>query len=128
MKQATVFSWQQFAANISNDLGATLVERRFGPAQERPAGVSINIVEMSNDAPHDGEMHPDGDEVIYVLVGRFRVRLETENPTDLEVASGQGVVIPKGVWHKIHILAPCRMVSVTPGPGFEYRTQHTPTQ
>lgn len=124
MKEPTKFSWQQFAVNISSDLGATLVERRAGPAQERPTGVSINIVEMNNDAPHDGEMHPDGDEIIYVLEGSFRVRLGTENPTDLEVASGQGVVIPRGVWHKIHILEPCRMVTVTPGPGFEYRTQH----
>lgn len=80
---------------------------------------------MNNDAPHDGEMHPDGDEVIYVLEGRFRVRLGTENPTDVEVGIGEGVVIPKGVSHKIHILAPCRMVTVTPGPGFEYKTQHS---
>jgi mannose-6-phosphate isomerase-like protein (cupin superfamily) len=124
MKEPTKFSWHQFAVNISAELAATLVERRFGPAQARPAGVSINIIEMNSDAPHDGEMHPDGDEVIYVLEGRFRVRLGSENPTELEVGSGEGVVIPRGVWHKIHILAPCRMVTVTPGPGFEYRTPH----
>jgi mannose-6-phosphate isomerase-like protein (cupin superfamily) len=82
----------------------------------------VSIVEMNRDAPHDGEMHPDGDEVIYVLEGRFSVRLGVDDPAYVEVTAGQGIVIPKGVWHKIHILAPCRLVTVTPGPAFEYRT------
>jgi mannose-6-phosphate isomerase-like protein (cupin superfamily) len=123
VKDATTFSWQQFAVNISGESNAQLIEPGFVPGLQRLAGVTVNILEMKSDAPHNGEMHPDGDEVIYVLEGRFSVRLGLDNPTYLEVAAGQGVVIPKGVWHKIHILAPCRLVTVVPGPGFEYKAQ-----
>jgi quercetin dioxygenase-like cupin family protein len=121
MKDAATFSWQQFAVNLSGDSGAQLIERGFVPGRQRAAGVAVSIVDMNSDAPHDGEMHPDGDEVIYVLEGQFSLRLGVDDPVYIDVATGQGVVIPKGVWHKIHILAPCRLVTVTPGPGFEYK-------
>ena len=122
MKDAATFSWQQFAVNLSGDSGAQLIERGFVPGRQRRAGVAVSIVDMNSDAPHDGEMHPDGDEVIYVLEGQFSLRLGVDDPVYLDVATGQGVVIPKGVWRKIHIVAPCRLVTVTPGPGFEYKT------
>jgi mannose-6-phosphate isomerase-like protein (cupin superfamily) len=102
MKDAAAFSWQQFAVNVSAGLDAQLIELGFRPSLERPAGMAVSIVEMNSDAPHDGEMHPDGDEVIYVLEGQFRVRLGVDDPSYIEVAAGQGVVIPSGVWHKIH--------------------------
>jgi quercetin dioxygenase-like cupin family protein len=122
VKNASSFSWQQFAVNLSAAFDAQFIELGFRQSIERPAGMVVSIMEMNVDAPHDGEMHPDGDEVIYVLEGQFRVRLGVDDPTYLEVAAGHGIVIPKGVWHKIHILAPCRLVTVTPGPGFEYKT------
>jgi mannose-6-phosphate isomerase-like protein (cupin superfamily) len=121
MKDATAFSWQQFAVNVTSALDAQLIELGFRPSLDRPAGMAISIMEMNDDAPHDGEMHPDGDEIIYVLEGRFSVRLGVDAPAHVEVATGQGIVIPKGVWHKIHVLAPCRLVTVTPGPKFEYK-------
>ncbi len=122
VNDATTFSWQQFAVNLSAAFDARLIELGFRHALERPSGMVVSIIEMNIDAPHDGEMHPDGDEVIYVLEGRFSVRLGIDDPAYIEVATGEGVVIPKGVWHKIHILAPCRLVTVTPGPGFEYKS------
>ncbi len=121
MKDATTFAWQKFGVTITTGLDAQLIELGFRSSLERPPGMAVSIMEMNNDAPHDGEMHPDGDEVIYVLEGRFSLRLGLNEPAYIEVAAGQAVVIPKGVWHKIHVLAPCRLVTVVPGPRIEYK-------
>jgi quercetin dioxygenase-like cupin family protein len=76
---------------------------------------------MVSDAPHNGEMHPNGDEIIHVLSGKFRVTLDSPEPRVIEVSAGEGIIIRRGAWHKIHILEPCTLVTLTPGPGFEYR-------
>ena len=121
VKSAATFSWQKSAVHLSAEFDAQLFEAGFRSALARPAGMAVSFVEMTTDAPHNGEMHPDGDEVIFVLEGRFRVRLGGDDSEYIEVAAGQGVVIPRGVWHKIHVLAPCRLVTLTPGPRFEYQ-------
>ena len=70
---------------------------------------------------HDVEMHPDGDEVLYLIDGKVRVTLETDPVQVLEMMPGDGAIVPQGVWHKVDILEPSRIVYLTPGPGGEYR-------
>jgi mannose-6-phosphate isomerase-like protein (cupin superfamily) len=76
---------------------------------------------MTENAPHGGEMHPDGDEVLYLMGGRVRVRLETESVEELEMAPGEGLIVPKGVWHTVEILEPSQIAYVTPGPHNRFR-------
>ena len=76
---------------------------------------------MSENAPHNGEMHPDGDEILYLIEGRISVVLETTPPEVLELGAGDGVLVPRGVWHRVDIVEPSRLVYVTPGPNGEYR-------
>ena len=79
---------------------------------------------MTENAPHDGEMHPDGDEVLYLISGRVRVTLETaaaEALDELEMQPGDGLIVPKGVWHRVDVLEPCQIMYVTPGPRSEFR-------
>lgn len=67
-------------------------------------------------------MHPDGDEVLLLLSGRMDVILEEpEGPRTLELLAGQGVVVPRGVWHRVLPLEPCQLVHVPSGPGGEHR-------
>ena len=40
---------------------------------------------------------------------------------DMELNPGQGMVVPKGEWHRVDILQPSQIVYATPGPGGEYR-------
>jgi quercetin dioxygenase-like cupin family protein len=35
--------------------------------------MTVGIITIENDAPHRGEVHPDGDEILYVISGRLQV-------------------------------------------------------
>ncbi len=106
---------------LDRDGRACLVPSRPGPPR-RIDGLSIGVPMMTTDPPHAGEMHPDGDELIYVVSGRISVRIEDRDPPRVcELTSGEAVIIPRGVWHLIRLLEPSRMLHVTPGPGGEYR-------
>jgi quercetin dioxygenase-like cupin family protein len=58
--------------DVSSDLSITDRERKPGPP-ERIAGMTLGIVTMNQNAPHGGEVHPDGDELIYVISGKLPV-------------------------------------------------------
>ena len=81
----------------------------------------VGVATMTENSPHDGEMHPDGDEVLYLINGRVRVTIETSPVQVLDMLPGDGAIVPKGVWHKVDILDPSQIVYLTPGPGGEYR-------
>ena len=104
---------------LSRELSAKLV-----PAQPDPPipvdGVTIGVATMAENSPHDGEMHPDGDEILYLISGRVRVVFETD-AADIDMHPGDGLVVPKGIWHRVDVLEPCQIVYVTPGPRGEYR-------
>ena len=105
---------------IDRAFGVRTQPHRPGPP-ERADGMTVGIVEMDTPPPHAGEMHPDGDEVIYIISGRVRI-LGDSNPEDpLELGPGGACIIPKGEWHRIEILEPVKLVHITPGPGGEHR-------
>lgn len=69
------------------------------------------------------EMHPQADEVVRLLSGAAELQLEW--PTGIQkirMRAGDAYVIPKGAWHTVKVLEPCRMLHVTMGGG----TQHRP--
>ena len=70
------------------------------------------------------EMHPNGDEVVYLLDGSITFVLqETPGTRSVDLArSGEYVVVPKGTWHTAKVQGPCRILFITPGEG----TQHRP--
>jgi mannose-6-phosphate isomerase-like protein (cupin superfamily) len=71
---------------------------------------------------HNGELHPDADELLYLLSGRIRVRLELEGgDREAEVRPGQALAIPRGTWHQIIVDEPGQLINVTPGPGGQHR-------
>jgi mannose-6-phosphate isomerase-like protein (cupin superfamily) len=77
---------------------------------------------LTKEPPHAGEMHPDADELLYLVSGRIRVRFElAEGDRDTEVGPGQAVIVPRGVWHRIFIEKPGQLIHITPGPGGQHR-------
>jgi mannose-6-phosphate isomerase-like protein (cupin superfamily) len=84
-------------------------------------GVSIGLAQMSAPPPHNGERHSDGDELLIVIAGRVRVRLDDEPAESLEVGPGQACIVPKGRWHRVQPLEPTRLIHVTPGPNNGHR-------
>jgi mannose-6-phosphate isomerase-like protein (cupin superfamily) len=85
-------------------------------------GYTIGAPLMTRPAPHNGEMHPDGDELLYVVSGRMDVILEEQgSETTVEVTEGQSLVVPKGTWHRVIPREPTRLFHITPGPHAEWR-------
>ena len=84
-------------------------------------GATFGVATMSENSPHAGEMHPDGDEVLYLISGRVKVVFPDSPVDDIDVLPGDGLVVPQGMWHRVDILEPSQIVYLTPGPNNEYR-------
>ena len=96
---------------------ARIVEQQAGRAPERIDGFTIGAPRITGDAPHDGERHPDGDELLFLISGAVTVTLELADGDRLvELGAGEAVVVPKGVWHKITMRDPGQLIHITPGP------------
>ena len=65
------------------------------------------------------EVHPHGDEVVYLLEGDTDFVLYTaQGEQTVRVCEpGSYVVVPKGIWHTARPHQPTRMLFVTPGQG-----------
>jgi mannose-6-phosphate isomerase-like protein (cupin superfamily) len=69
------------------------------------------------------EMHPNGDEFVYLLDGDIEFHLEQADGLVTQRIEGRGaVVVPRGVWHTAKVFRPSRMFFLTLGAG----TQHRP--
>jgi mannose-6-phosphate isomerase-like protein (cupin superfamily) len=64
------------------------------------------------------EMHPHQDELLYLVEGVIavflRAELGLEDERILHLCQGEACVIPKGVWHRQVVVAPCKMLFLTP--------------
>ncbi len=110
----------QAAFLIDQNLHITTHEQRPGPP-ERLSGMTVGIIDMTQDAPHNGEMHPDGDELLYVITGSVRITCESSPDQFTDLLPGEACVVPKGEWHKVALLEPTRLMHITPGPGGDHR-------
>ncbi len=115
----TKFLADHDTVNLTKDLSISL-SKDSSPFNQ-PDGYSFSVVSMNTDAPHNGEMHPDGDEIVFVTSGKISVSLEFDETKLIEVNTGEGIVIPKVIWHKIHVITPAQLVNIVPGPSFEFR-------
>jgi quercetin dioxygenase-like cupin family protein len=73
-------------------------------------------------------MHPDGDELLYLISGRIDVILEDGGDVEIvgvqrveALQPGDAIVVPRGVWHRVDVREPSHLVHVTPGPGGGHR-------
>lgn len=59
------------------------------------------------------EVHPEGDELIYVVAGAIDVVLDTDGGRRTEsLAAGQAAIVPRGVWHHLVAREPGRLLFV----------------
>ena len=105
---------------LSRDFAASVVPERPDPPVP-VTGATFGVATMSQNSPHGGEMHPDGDEVLYLISGRLKVVFLDSTEDDVDVLPGDGLVVPKGMWHRVDIIEPSQIVYLTPGPNNEYR-------
>ena len=106
--------------DIFRDLSVAARGQDRGPPK-RIDGMTVGIITMEHDAPHDGEVHPDGDEILYVISGSVRVTGESAPDAPLELRAGDACIVPRGEWHRVHILEKTQLVHITPGPNGDHR-------
>jgi len=103
------------------DRRARLVEQPGGPPR-RIDGLTVGAPELAGDPPHDGEVHPDGDELLYLVAGAATVRLELPDGDEfIDIGAGDAIVVPQGIWHQITVREPGRLIHITPGPNGDAR-------
>ena len=120
MHRPRKFNPQTHTIGLDRDLNASEVPEQPDPPVPVD-GVTIGVATMSENSPHDGERHPDGDETLYLISGRVNVVFLDSDEDDIELRPGEGLVVPKGMWHRVDILEPSQIVYVTPGPNNEFR-------
>lgn len=120
MSKTKHFDSKSHTVGLNSDFDAELVPARSDP-EPRVNGVTIGMVTMTENSPHNGEMHPDGDETLYLVSGRVKVTLEYEQDEIIVMKPGDGMIVPKGIWHRVDILEPSTIFYATPGPNGEYR-------
>jgi mannose-6-phosphate isomerase-like protein (cupin superfamily) len=101
---------------------ARIVAQQRGRPPQRIDGLTVGAPMLTEDAPHAGEVHPDGDELLYMVSGRISVRLELpEGDRTVDVGAGEALVVPQGIWHLVTLREPGTLVHITPGPNGDHR-------
>lgn len=68
------------------------------------------------------EMHPIGDELLFMLDGEATFRLELpQGVREIQLVAGRLLVVPKGVWHTAKVSKPSRLLTITAGHGSQHR-------
>jgi len=94
-----------------------------GLRDRRIDGFLVGAVRISRN--FSWEMHPDGDELLYVLEGAIEIVQENDGDQhSTDVPAGRAWIIPRGVWHRVIVREPGKLLFFTPGP----RTEHRPAR
>jgi quercetin dioxygenase-like cupin family protein len=114
MSHAIRFELARESVALGRDLTASVIKTSFGP-HSAVDGFEIGLARLDKPPPHDGERHPDGDEILYVVAGAVDVLLETDPVQRVALEAGDGLIVPRGVWHRLEIVAPAKILYATPG-------------
>ena len=120
MDQIVPVDVTRFVLDLRRDLSVTSRATKRGPP-DRIDGVTIGFVSVTQDAPHKGEVHPDGDEILYVISGRLHVIGESEPNKVIDLGPGDACIVRKGEWHRVIMVEPAQLMHITPGPRGDHR-------
>jgi len=68
------------------------------------------------------EMHPGGDELLYLLAGTVEVVLEAPGgERRFTLRGGRACLVARGVWHRLRLREPSDLLFVTPARGTRHR-------
>ena len=68
------------------------------------------------------EMHPNGEEIVYLLSGEMELILEKAGNIETIELRGKGtVVVPRGTWHTAKVFAPSNVLIITLGKETQIR-------
>jgi mannose-6-phosphate isomerase-like protein (cupin superfamily) len=95
---------------------------RIEERKELHQGRLLMVTHQSGKMTH-WEMHPAGDELLYLLSGSMDIVLETNNSEQVvSLVPGMAVIVPQGIWHTLRTHEPGDLLSITRGAGTQLRT------
>lgn len=80
--------------------------------------------------PEKWEMHPHGDELLYLLEGAIDIVTSINDVTGgddarddqiIPLRAGQACIVPPGTWHRLLLREPSRLMFITPAGGTRMR-------
>jgi len=128
MTDVTTFDLRKTYVNLDVKGGAERIEANeefwsgLMEGTRRLDGYLITVSDIRSDIPH-WEMHPNGEEILYLLSGELDILIEQEGREQRVPLRPDkpGVVVPAGAWHRAVVVEPGRMMFITWGEGTEHR-------
>lgn len=120
MKKVVAIDASRCVFDIHRDFSVSTRDQKPGPP-ERIDGMTMGVVTMEHNPPHGGEVHPDGDEILYVISGKVRVTGDSAPDEAIELGPGSACIVKKGEWHQVTVLEKTQLLHITPGPGGDHR-------
>lgn len=121
------FDLRNTYVRLDDDGGAQAVDggdvfwSNVNPAAER--GRLVSLFSLPAGTEMGWEVHPDGDELLYLLSGSMEVVIEERGGSHrtIQLADRQGCIVPQGSWHRQVLHAACELMSVTPSRDTSHR-------
>jgi mannose-6-phosphate isomerase-like protein (cupin superfamily) len=96
-------------------------ELMAGERKDLNEGWLVAAFRMTDNSPM-WEMHPAGEEFLYLLSGAMEVLMEGEDSEQVvELRKGGACVVPRGTWHRQIVHEPCELLGITFGKGTKHR-------
>jgi mannose-6-phosphate isomerase-like protein (cupin superfamily) len=105
---------------VGPDFWATIATRT-----DLDDGRLVALFHYDGDWP-TSEVHPAGDEIVYLLSGRVDLVLEEDaGERVVEMRGGTAAIVPRGVWHTARVHEPGDALHITCGAGTQNRPAPT---
>jgi mannose-6-phosphate isomerase-like protein (cupin superfamily) len=118
-------------ADITRDGSISFRDAPPGPPR-RIDGYTIGAIpDLDGPELHGGEVHPDGDEFLYLASGTAELILDDGDEqtvgaeTTVVLRAGDAYIVPRGVWHRVRTLEPSYLIHITPGPHGGHRPRRS---
>jgi mannose-6-phosphate isomerase-like protein (cupin superfamily) len=120
------FPFARSILHLASDGGASLLQPPFVKAElgglDGRILATFPIASPADAHSHMWEMHPSADEVLFMLTGELGVDYsDGHNSGRVSVEAGEGIVMPRGVWHRLVYREPGLLLALTAPKGTETR-------
>ena len=112
-------SKNSFKISRNLDVSISVPDMHKGPPKQFD-GLNVGIVTLEN-TTNNGEVHLDGDEILYVISGELSLTSDSNPNESLTLSSGESCIIKKGEWHKVNVTKTTQLIYMTPGLNNEHR-------
>lgn len=89
------------------------------------SGHLVAVFEVPSGAEMGWEIHPRGDEFLYLLSGAMEVVIREDGQRDrtIRLSPGRGCIVPQDCWHRQIVSLSSELLAITPTHGTAHRAE-----